>query len=92
MRAVRELGREVNILGVFNTRVPSPLTNMAKEAIENTKRIFASSYLDVPIGNTVASEKAVEEGNPLVVSAPKHKVADSYRQLAQEVLRRAGIS
>lgn len=92
VRAVRELGREVNILGVFNTRVPSPLTNMAKEAIENTKRIFASSYIDIAIGNTVASEKAVEEGNPLVVSSPKHKVSDMYRQLAQEVLRRVGIN
>jgi chromosome partitioning protein len=89
VRAVRELGRDVSILGVFNTRVPSPLTNSAKDALENTKRIFASTYIDIPIGNTVASERAVEEGSPMVISSPKHKVAESYRQLAEEVLRRA---
>lgn len=92
VRAVRELGREVSILGVFNTRVPSPLTNSAKDALENTKRIFASTYIDIAIGNTVASERAVEEGSPMVVSAPKHKVSESYRQLAEEVLRRGGIA
>ncbi|WP_395143929.1 AAA family ATPase [Armatimonas sp.] len=90
VRAVRELGRDVNILGVFNTRVPGPLTNSARDALENTKRIFASTYIDIPIGNTVASERAVEEGNPMVVSSPKHKVSESYRQLAEEVLRRVG--
>jgi chromosome partitioning protein len=92
VRAVRELGRDVSIVGVFNTRVPAPLTNSARDAIENTKRIFASTYIDVQIGNTVASEKAVEEGAPLVVSAPRHKVAESYRQLAEEVLRRVHLS
>jgi chromosome partitioning protein len=90
VRAVRELGREVSILGVFNTRVPSPITNMAKDAIENTKRIFASSYIDTPIGNTVASERAVDEGSPMVLSAPKHKVSEAYRSLAEEVLKRVG--
>ncbi len=90
VRAVRELGREVSILGVFNTRVPSPLTNMAKDAIENTRRIFALSYIDTPIGNTVASERAVDEGSPMVVSAPRHKVSEAYRALAEEVLRRVG--
>jgi chromosome partitioning protein len=89
VRAVRELGRDVNILGVFNTRVPAPLTNSARDALENTKRIFASTYIDIPISNTVASERAVEEGIPMVISSPKHKVAESYRQLAEEVLRRA---
>jgi chromosome partitioning protein len=88
VRAVRELGREVSILGVFNTRVPAPLTNMAKDAIENTKRIFASSYIDAPIGNTVASERAVDEGSPMILSAPKHKVSEAYRALAEEVLSR----
>ena len=90
VRAVRELGREVSILGVFNTRVPAPLTNSAKDALENTKRIFASTYIDIPISNAVASERAVEEGNPMIVSSPKHKVSESYRQLAEEVLRRVG--
>ena len=88
--AVRNLGRDVSILGVFNTRVPSPMTNSAKDAIENTKRIFASSYIDAPIGNAVASERAVEEGSPMVVSAPRHKVSESYRHLAGEVLARVG--
>ncbi len=91
VKVVRDLGRDVNILGVFNTRVPAPLTNTAREAMENTRRIFASSYIDVPITNAVASEKAVDEGQPLIVSAPKHKVAMAYRDLAQEVLRRAGL-
>lgn len=91
VKVVRELGRDVSILGVFNTRVPSPLTNAAREAMENTRRIFASSYIDVAIATAVASEQAVDEGLPLVVSMPKHKVAHAYRELAQEVLRRAGL-
>lgn len=88
VQTTRDLGRDVSILGVFNTRVPSPLTNSAKDAIDNTKKIFARSYIDVQISNAVASERAVEEGAPMVVSAPKHKVSDEYRQLAEEVLAR----
>jgi chromosome partitioning protein len=91
VKVVRDLGRDVSILGVFNTRVPSPLTNTAREAMENTHRIFAGSYIDVPISNAVASERAVDEGQPLVASAPKHKVAVAYNELAGEVLRRAGL-
>jgi cellulose biosynthesis protein BcsQ len=59
--------------------------------MENTHRIFAGSYIDVPISNAVASERAVDEGQPLVASAPKHKVAVAYNELAGEVLRRAGL-
>ena len=80
--------RDLNILGVFNTRVPSPLTNSAKEALENTKRIFAKKYIDVQISNAVASERAVEEGVPMVISNSRHKVTEEYRQLADEVLAR----
>ena len=91
VKVVRDLGRDVSILGVFNTRVASPVTNPARDAMENTRRIFANSYIDISISTGVASERAVDEGRPIVLSAPKHKISIAYRELAQEVLRRAGL-
>ena len=91
VKVVRDLGRDVSILGVFNTRVPAPLTTTARDAMENTRRIFAASYINTFIPTGVASERAVEEGRPIVLTAPKHKISVAYQELAEEVLRRAGI-
>jgi chromosome partitioning protein len=89
VNGVRRNGQDVNILGIFNTRVAA--TNAAREAMENTKRLFSTSYIDIPIQVSTASENAVREGRPLVISDPKHKLSQAYREIAHEVLRRAGL-
>jgi chromosome partitioning protein len=90
INGVRRNGQDVNILGIFSTRVAA--TNAAREAVENTRRLFSSYYIDIPIHVSTASENAVREGRPLVMSEPKHKVSQAYREIAHEVLRRSRLA
>ncbi len=89
VNGVRRNGQDVNILGIFNTRVAA--TNAAREAMENTERLFSSYYINVQIQIATASENAVREGRPLVISEPKHKLSQAYREIAHEVLTRAKL-
>lgn len=83
---VRRNGQDVTVLGIFNTRVSG--TNAAREAQENTQRLFSTYYIDIPIQVATASENAVREGRPLVISDPKHKLSQAYRAIAKEILAR----
>ena len=89
INGVRRNGQDVTILGIFNTRVAA--TNAAREAMESTQRLFTTQYINIPIQIATASENAVREGRPLVISDPRHKLSQAYRAIANEVEARAKL-
>lgn len=89
INGVRRNGQDISILGIVSTRVAA--TNAAREAIENTRRMFRTHYIDIPIQIATASENAVRDGRPLVLSDPKHKLSQAYRSLADYIATRIGL-
>lgn len=90
--AVREAGNaKLRLLGVIMCKVDSR-TRLAATYAERIKNDFAAAgelgAFSTLINRAVAVEEAQEQGKTLFQTAPDHKVAEQYRQLAREVLTR----
>lgn len=85
---VRQKSRDLKVLGVFNTRVTT--ANASKGAVLQTRENFEAQYIDCPISTATESEKAMQEGRPVVLTNEKHKLVAAYRTLAKILLERMG--
>lgn len=92
IQAVREAGNaKLRLLGVIMCKVDSR-TRIAATYIDRIKADFAAAgelgAFDTLITRATAIEQAQEVGKTLFQTAPDHKVAEQFRQLAREVLSR----
>ncbi len=92
IQAVREQGNSgLRLLGVIMCKVRAG-TRIASTYMDRIKREFAAAgelgAFDTPIAMATAIENASDQGKTLFQTDPQHKVADEYRALAQEVLKR----
>lgn len=92
IQAVREAGNaKLRLLGVIMCKVDSR-TRIASTYIDRIKADFAAAgelgAFDTLITRATAIEQAQEVGKTLFQTAPDHKVAEQFRQLAREILAR----
>lgn len=96
IQAVREQGNAgLRLLGVIMCKVRSG-TRIASTYMDRIKAEFAAAgelgAFETPISMATAIESAQDQGKTLFQTEPTHKVADQYRQLAREVLKRLEIA
>lgn len=92
IQAVREQGNAgLRLLGVIMCKVRTG-TRIAETYTERIKREFAAAgelgAFQTPISMATAIESAQDDGKTIFQTDPGHKVADQYRALSHEVLRR----
>lgn len=96
IQAVREQGNAgLRLLGVIMCKVRTG-TRIAETYMERIKRDFEAAgelgAFETPISMATAIESAQDVGKTLFQTDPTHKVADQYRSLAQEVLKRLEVA
>lgn len=64
----------------------------AKEVMERVVEAFGDTVMDTVIGNTVKFPDASVAGVPITEFAPTHASAQTYRQLARELIARGSIA
>lgn len=96
IQAVREQGNAgLRLLGVIMCKVRTG-TRIAETYMDRIKRDFEAAgelgAFETPISMATAIESAQDVGKTLFQTDPTHKVADQYRSLAQEVLKRLEVA
>jgi chromosome partitioning protein len=96
IQAVREQGNSgLRLLGVIMCKVRTG-TRIAETYMDRIKRDFEAAgelgAFETPISMATAIESAQDVGKTLFQTDPTHKVADQYRSLAQEVLKRLAVA
>jgi chromosome partitioning protein len=66
-------------------------TNLAQQVTENLKEFFKEKLLKTVIPRNVRLAEAPSYGKPVLLYDPKSRGSESYRDLAEELLRRNGI-
>jgi chromosome partitioning protein len=66
-------------------------TNLAQQVTENLRQFFKDKLLKTVIPRNVRLAEAPSYGKPVLLYDPKSRGAESYRDLAQELLQRNGI-
>jgi len=66
-------------------------TNLAQQVTENLREFFKEKLLKTAIPRNVRLAEAPSYGKPVLLYDPKSRGAESYRELAAEILRRNGI-
>jgi chromosome partitioning protein len=74
------------LLTMFDDR-----TNLAQQVSQNLRDFFKDKLLKTTIPRNVRLAEAPSYGKPVLLYDPKSKGADSYRELAMELLERNGI-
>ena len=69
-----------------------PRTLHSREVIERVVETFGDRVTDTVIGRTVKFPDASVAAVPITVFAPEHQAAESYRQLARELVERGAIA
>ena len=88
---VREsLNSRLEIEGVLLTMFDDR-TNLAQQVAANLKQYFGDSLFRTTIPRNIRLAEAPSFGQPVVVYDPKSRGAESYRDLAREVLARNGM-
>jgi len=64
----------------------------AKEVLERVVDAFGDKVLDTVIGRTVKFPDASVAAVPITEFAPQHASANTYRQLARELIARGAIA
>ncbi len=64
----------------------------AREVIERVVETFGDRVTDTVIGRTVKFPDASVAGVPITIFAPDHAAAESYRQLARELVERGAVA
>lgn len=81
------LNPSLDIYGIVLTMYDSR-TNLAKQVVDEVRGYFGSSVFDTVIPRSVKLSEAPSYGQPIISYAPDNKGAQSYTQLAQEVISR----
>lgn len=74
------------LLTMFDDR-----TNLAQQVAQNLKEFFKEKLLSTTIPRNVRLAEAPSYGKPVLLYDPKSKGAESYRELAAELLSRNGV-
>jgi chromosome partitioning protein len=89
---VRErLNPAIRVDGIVATMFDAR-TLHAKEVMERVVEAFGDTVLDTVIGKTVKFPDASVAGVPITEFAPTHSSAQTYRQLARELISRGAIA
>jgi chromosome partitioning protein len=81
---------ELEIEGVLLTMYDDR-TNLAQQVTDNLRDFFQEKLLKTAIPRNVRLAEAPSYGKPVLLYDPKSKGAESYRDLATEILARNGI-
>lgn len=92
IKAVRDEGNSnLRLLGVIMCKVDSR-TRVASSYIERIRQDFAAAgemgAFETHISRATAVERAQSQGKTLFQTEPTHRVADEYRSIVRELLRR----
>jgi chromosome partitioning protein len=88
---VREsMNPDLEIEGVLLTMYDDR-TNLAQQVTENLRQFFKDKLLKTVIPRNVRLAEAPSYGKPVLLYDPKSRGAESYRELALELLQRNGI-
>jgi chromosome partitioning protein len=91
LQRVREtLNKDLEIEGVLLTMYDDR-TNLAQQVTENLRQFFKEKLLKTVIPRNVRLAEAPSYGKPVLLYDPKSRGAESYRDLALELLQRNGI-
>jgi chromosome partitioning protein len=66
-------------------------TNLAQQVTENLRKFFGTKLLKTVIPRNIRLAEAPSYGKPVVLYDPKSRGAESYRELAEEILARNNI-
>ena len=89
---VRErLNPGIHVDGIVATMFDSR-TLHAKEVLERVIETFGDVVLDTVVGRTVKFPDSSVAGKPITEFSPEHDSANSYRQLARELIARGSIA
>jgi chromosome partitioning protein len=89
---VRErLNPSIRVDGIIATMFDAR-TLHAKEVMERVVEAFGDTVMDTVIGRTVKFPDASVAGVPITEFAPNHASAQTYRQLARELIARGAIA
>ena len=66
-------------------------TNLAQQVTENLRRFFGNKLLKTTIPRNVRLAEAPSYGKPVVLYDPRSRGAESYRELAEEIMARNNI-
>jgi chromosome partitioning protein len=66
-------------------------TNLAQQVTENLRQFFGAKLLKTTIPRNIRLAEAPSYGKPVALYDPKSRGAESYRDLAAEILARNNI-
>ncbi len=66
-------------------------TNLAQQVTENLKKFFGAKLLKTVIPRNIRLAEAPSHGKPALIYDPRSRGSDSYRELADEILKRNNI-
>lgn len=66
-------------------------TNLAQQVTENLKKFFGAKLLKTVIPRNIRLAEAPSHGKPALIYDPRSRGSDSYRDLADEILKRNNI-
>lgn len=81
---------ELEIEGVLLTMYDDR-TNLAQQVTENLREFFKEKLLKTAIPRNVRLAEAPSYGKPVLLYDPRSRGAESYRELAAEILSRNGV-
>jgi chromosome partitioning protein len=91
LQRVREsMNKDLEIEGVLLTMYDDR-TNLAQQVTENLRQFFKDKLLKTVIPRNVRLAEAPSYGKPVLLYDPKSRGAETYRELALELLGRNGI-
>jgi chromosome partitioning protein len=85
------LNPAIELDGILATMY-DPRTLHSREVLERVVEAFGTQVLETVIGRTVKFPDASVAAAPITTFAPDHSAADSYRQLARELVARGAVA
>ncbi len=85
------LNPAITLDGILATMY-DPRTLHSREVLERVVETFGDQVLETVIGRTVKFPDATVAGAPITTFAPDHSAAESYRQLARELIARGAVA
>ena len=89
-RVQANLNPTLEIEGVLLTMYDDR-TNLAQQVTQNLREHFGDKLLKTTIPRNIRLAEAPSYGQPVLLYDPRSRGAESYRELAQEVMRRNGV-
>jgi len=89
-RVKSAFNKDLEIEGVLLTMYDDR-TNLAQQVTENLREFFKDKLLKTAIPRNVRLAEAPSYGKPVMLYDPRSRGAESYRELAEELLSRNGV-